>query len=103
MQLDARNADVLVKLQAFFLPIFEQFHSLLGSAKIFQFHLLELARAKSEIARVNFVAKRFADLRDAEWQFLSRNFQNIFELDEDGLSCLGSQVSDVAFIWLGSS
>src|SRR5438552_8975563 len=102
MQLVARNADVLVKLQAFFLPIFEQFHSLLGSAKIFQLHLLEFTRAKSEIARIDFVTKRFANLCDAEWQFLARNFKNVFELNKNGLCCFRTQVSDGAFICRGT-
>src|SRR6266487_6557050 len=102
MQLVARDADVLVKFEPLFLPIFEQFHSLLGSAKIFQLHLLELARPKSEIAWINFVAKRFTDLRNAEWQFFARNFQNIFELDKNGLCCLRTQVSDGAFICRGT-
>src|SRR5213596_3764857 len=102
MQLVARDADVLVKFKPFFLPILEQFHSLLGSAKIFQFHLLELARAKSEIAWINFVAKRFADLCDAEWQFLARNFKNVFELNKNRLCGLRTQVSDGAFICRGT-
>src|SRR6266480_35897 len=98
MQFVSRDADVLVELETFFLPILEPFHPLLRPAKVFQLHLLELARTEGKIARVDFVAKRFADLRDAEWQFLSRNFQNIFELNEDGLRCLRTEVSDGAFI-----
>src|SRR5437868_4754552 len=37
-----------------------------GLNEIFHLHLLELARAKDEIAGRHFVAKRLADLRDAE-------------------------------------
>ena len=89
VQLVARDTNVLIKLQAFFLPIFEQFHSLLCAAKIFELHLFEFSRAEGEIARINFVAKRFADLRDPERQFLARHFQNVFELNKDRLRGLG--------------
>ena len=71
MQFFARDADVLIELEPLFQPVIEQFHPLLCPAKIFQLHLLEFPGAKCEIARIDFVAKCFADLRDAEWQFLA--------------------------------
>ena len=94
-----RDADVLVEFQALFLPIFEQFHPLLRPAKVFQFHLLELARTKREIARVNFVAKCLPDLRDAERQFLARDFQHVFELDKDRLCRFWAQISNRRFVF----
>ena len=63
----------------------------------FQLHLLKLARAKSEVARRDLVAKRLADLRDAERHFLPRRFQNIFELRENRLRGFGAKISDVVF------
>src|ERR1041385_8753436 len=39
--------------------------------KKFQLHLLELARAEREVARVDFVAKRFSDLADAKRHLLA--------------------------------
>src|ERR1700675_3861047 len=63
----------------------------------FQFHLLELARAEGEIARRDFVAERFADLRDAERDALPRRFQNIFELRENRLWGFGAEISDIVF------
>src|SRR5476651_1998297 len=60
----------------------------------FQFHLLEFARAEGEIARRDFVAKRLADLRDAERHFLPRRFQNIFELRENRLRGFGTEISN---------
>ena len=88
-----RDSDVLVKLEPLFFPIFEQLHPLLYSTKIFQLHLLKLARAKSEIARIDFVAKRFSNLRDPERQFLARDFQDIFELNENRLRGFGAKIS----------
>ena len=44
----------------------------LGPAEIFHLHLLELAGAKDEIARRDLVAKRLADLGDAERQLAAR-------------------------------
>ena len=61
----------------------------------FQFHLLELTRAKGEIARLDFVAKRFADLANAERHFLARDFQHVLELREDGLRGFRPEISDV--------
>src|SRR5207249_10877765 len=88
VKLIARDSDILVKLQPLILPVFEQLHPILRPAKIFQLHLLELAGAEGEVARINFVAKRFPDLGDAERQFLARHFEDIFELNED---CLRSE------------
>src|SRR5439155_513085 len=36
-----------------------------------EFHLLEFAGAECEIARIDFVSKSFADLANAEWNFLA--------------------------------
>ena len=98
VQLCPRNADVLIKFQPLLKPVIQPFDPLLLAAKIFQLHLLELARAKREIARINFVPKRFADLRDAERQLLARNFQHVLELHENGLRGLRAKVSDTRFI-----
>src|SRR5439155_21088280 len=86
VEFPARDANSFVELQPLLQPVIEQPHPLLCPAKIFQLHLLELARAKREITRINLVPKRFADLRYAEWQFLARHFQNGFELYKNGLS-----------------
>src|SRR5690349_4274651 len=55
MQLVTWNSDLPIKLQPLFLPVLKQLHPLLWPAKIFQLHLLKLARTKRKIARVNFV------------------------------------------------
>src|SRR5439155_19315434 len=65
----------------------------------FQLHLFEFARAKSEIARIDFVAKRLADLCDSERQFFSRNVEDILELNENRLRGLRTQISHVRFLF----
>src|SRR5438046_10010556 len=67
----------------------------------FQFHLLELAGAEGEIARCDFVAKRLADLRDAERDFHSRGIEHVFELREDGLGSFGAEIGNalIALNW----
>src|SRR5262249_5953553 len=74
-------------------------HPLLRPAKIFQLHLLKLTRAESEIAWVDFIPERFPDLRDAEWQFLARHIENVFELNKDSLCCLRPKVRHARFIF----
>ena len=59
-----------------------------------QFHLFELAGAEGEVSRVDFVAERLADLRDAERNLLTRNFEDRFELREDGLRGFRAEISD---------
>ncbi len=93
MQLVSRDPDVLVELETLFLPILKPVHPLLRPAEIFQLHLLELARSKREVARINFIPERLANLRNAEWQFLARNFKHIFELHENGLRRFWTKVS----------
>ena len=65
------NPDLLVKPDSLFQPVGQQIHPLLRPAKIFQLHLLKLARAEGEVPWINLVSKRFADLRDPERQFLA--------------------------------
>ena len=67
-------------------------------AKILDFHLLELARAESEVARRDFVAKRLADLRDAERQLFARRGLHVVEVDENALRGFGTQIRDVGVV-----
>ena len=65
-------------------------------------HLLELARAEDEVARRDLVAKRLADLRDAERRLLARELQDVLEVDEDALRGLGAQVDGRARVLHGA-
>ena len=111
----ARETDALVKADAFLDPLFvprfpaptglrrfvfrvpssefrnrsnatrDGFDRFVRSYEELKFHLLELARAESEVARIDFIAKGLANLANAKGNFLPRNLEHIFELGEDGL------------------
>src|SRR5690242_18499978 len=68
------------------------FDRFIGSDKEFEFHLLEFARPKCEVARIDFIPKGFADLADTERNLLPRDEKNVRELREDSLRCLGTQI-----------
>jgi hypothetical protein len=61
-------------------------------------HLLELARAEGEVARVDLVAESLTDLGDAERDLHARRVHHVLEVDEDALGGLGAEVGDVAGI-----
>ena len=50
-----------------------------GLDEVLHLHLLKLTGAEKEILRVDFVAKRLANLRDAKGNFLARGFHHVFE------------------------
>ena len=60
--------------------------------EVLDLHLLELARPEGEVARRDLVAKRLADLGDAERQLAAHGVQHVAEVDEDPLRRLGPQV-----------
>ena len=94
------DADRLVELDALFEPVIGQLEPVLGAAEVLDLHLLELARTEGEVARVDLVAERLADLRDAERHLdaLAGLVADVFELDEDALRGLGAQVGGRAII-----
>src|SRR5690606_387076 len=55
----------------------------------------ELARAEDEITRRDLVAEGFADLADAERQFLTRGVQHVLEIDEDALGSFRTEIGDI--------
>src|SRR5260370_32144027 len=57
-------------------------------------HLLELARAESEIARSDLVAKRLAALDDAEGQLHAHGLRHVIEVDENSLRRLPAHIGD---------
>ncbi len=92
MELLARDADVFVKLQPLFAPVFQELGALLGPAEILELHLLEFAGAEGVVARIDFVAKSFADLRDAERKLFARDIEHVAELHKDCLRRLGPKI-----------
>src|SRR5256885_8176425 len=59
---------------------------------LFPYTTLFRSRAEDEVARRDLVAKRFADLRDAERQLAARRLQHVVEIDEDALRRLGAEI-----------
>ena len=56
------------------------------------FHLFELDGAENEVSGGDFVAERFADLRDAERHFCARGALNVQKVYEFALRGFGAQV-----------
>ena len=73
-------------------PVLEPLRRLVGRHEVLHLHLLELARAEDEVAGRDLVAKRLADLGDAERRLLARELEDVLEVDEDPLRRLGAQV-----------
>ena len=80
------DAEVGVPSHALFDPVIVPL--LVGSwlYEEFHLHLLELASSEDEVTRGDFVAKRLADLADAEWGLHARRTKHVGEVYEDTLS-----------------
>src|SRR5919108_3678717 len=77
------DAEAEIPVEARLSPILEPLRSGLGFDKELHLHLLELAGAKDEVSRGDFVAERLADLSDAERDFLARWQQHVAKVDVD--------------------
>jgi hypothetical protein len=88
------QADGLVPAQAFPDPVGVPLIVRAGLDEIFELHLLELARAEGVVARVDLVAERLADLRDAEGAASPGRCRDVVEVHEDALRRLGAEVGD---------
>ena len=93
--LRARDADVLVKFQALLEPVVGEPQAVFGTAEKLDLHLLEFARAEDVVARIDLVAKRLADLRDAERELLARGIEDIAEIHKDRLRRLRAEIDEV--------
>jgi len=92
------DADRFVPGKAVGEPLIEPFFSICRWDKKFNLHLFEFAGSEGEVARVDFVTESFPDLGDSEGELLSRDFENVFELDEHCLSCFGSEVGEISLV-----
>ncbi len=68
------------------------------AAEELDLHLLEFAAAEREVARVDLVAKRLADLADTERHAHARRVADVLEVDEDALRRLGPQIRDARVV-----
>ncbi len=95
VDLVARDADVFVEFQALLEPVIRQREAVLGAAEILDLHLLKLTRAEDVVARIDLIAKRLADLRDAKGQLLARGVEHVAELHEHRLRRLGAEIHEI--------
>ena len=81
-----------VPVQAQLLPLFKPRHVRSRLDKELHLHLLELTRAKNEVAGSNLVAKCLADLRDAKGHFLTHRLLHVEKVHENTLRRFRSQI-----------
>src|SRR3989338_8373634 len=82
-----------------FSPRLEAFLPLVRAHEIFDFHLLEFARTKDEVARRYLVPERFPYLRDAERQFRMETVDYIFEVHENPASGFRTKIRNRGLIF----
>ena len=96
------NPHFVIETETLFQPFVHQPQAVFRTAEVFDFHLLEFTGAEGEVARIDFIAERFADLSDPERQFHAGTVQNVFVLAEDGLSRFRPQPSGgVGIVFIG--
>ena len=94
----AVQPEVHVPLEPAVAPIPVPVPGMLRCAEEFDFHLLEFAASKGEIAWIDFVAECLADLPDAERNFHSRRVAHGLEVDEYPLRRLRAQVRNAGSV-----
>ena len=86
------QAQRAVPAHALRFPVLEPLEAGPRIAEELHLHLLKLARAEDELAGGDLVAKRFADLRDAEREAAARTVEHVLEVDEHPLRGLRPHV-----------
>ena len=94
----AGDADRFVPGKAVGEPLIEPFFPICGGDKKFNLHLFKFPGSEGEVAGVDFVTESLSDLGDSEGEFFSRDFENIFELDEHGLGRFGPEVGKISLV-----
>ena len=80
------------------LPVFEPLHALLAVAEELHLHLGEFAAAEGEVARIDLVPERLADLGDAEGELLPGGDPDTVEIHEDRLTGFGAEPGGVLLV-----
>src|ERR1700679_3722762 len=70
---------------------------LLGTTEVLDLHLLEFARAKGEVARIDLVPKALANLSDSKRKLDAPRVDDVLEIGENPLRRLGAEIGDVRF------
>ena len=82
-------------LHGVILPVLKPLQIRIRLAEEFHLHLFEFTGAEREIAGSDLVAERLSDLADAKRQMPARRSLHIFEIDENALCRLGTQIDRV--------
>src|SRR5258706_9067812 len=92
-----RDVPVVTALAPVSIPV----GRLACAAEEFDLHLLELATAEREIARVDLVAERLADLPDSERDAHACRVAHVLEVHENPLRRFWPQASDARVVLEG--
>ena len=98
VQVRLLHAEVEIPAITALAPVLIPLRGLARAAEELDLHLLELAAAEREVARVDLVAKRLADLADAERHAHARRVADVLEVHEDALRRLGPQIRDARVV-----
>ena len=88
---------IQIPSHSYFFPFLKSFFSVFRIDKILLFHLFKLPRSESEIARRDFISKRFSDLRDAKRQFFSGRLHYVQKIQIDSLTSFRTQINFTSF------
>ena len=92
------DADGFVPGKAVGQPLIEPFLPFCRGDEEFNLHLLEFTGSEGEVAGVDFIAERLADLGDSEREFFSGDLEDIFELHKHRLGRFGSEVGQISLV-----
>src|SRR4051812_47498846 len=71
--------------------------------KVLYLHLLKFAEAENKIARSYFIAKRLADLGEAEWKLGMECIKHVLKIHKHALRGFGSQVRNSWIVHISSN
>ena len=80
-------------------PVREPVVIIIRLAEEFHFHLIEFTSTESEVPWGDFVTEALAGLANAKWKLLSLGALNVFEVDEDALGGLWTEIDDAAAVF----
>ena len=92
------QAHGLMKFHPHGFPVLVPVHLGAGAAEKLHFHLLEFAHPEGELPGHDLVAKRLADLGDAEGNFHPPGFLHVQEIDENALGRFGAEVNQAGVV-----
>ena len=97
-ELVALDAQRSVPVDPRIAPELVPHHGLVRLAEELDLHLLELAGAEGEVARIDLIAERLADLGDTEGNLHPCRVHHVLEVGKDALGCFGAEVGNTRSI-----